>query len=129
MKTRPRFDWLFIAVLKDGTIIRQTPEDEQEDSNQYGPVLERLDEVALFNLKHRDTGETWTVDLETGAFAHNGIRNHDFILDHDLKLIYLRHKKGSLNNLGEETDDILGYVIGYEYEKDGETIKETRYIT
>jgi len=67
--------YLFEAHLKDGTVIRQTPEDvstaEPLTRSAFYDVAQRIDEVRVFGLyndKH-----TYIVSLEDGHFEIDGV--------------------------------------------------------
>jgi len=67
--------YLFEAHLKDGTVIRQTPQDvstvEPLTRSAFYDVAQRLDEVRLFGL-YGDY-HTYIVSLEDGHFEINGV--------------------------------------------------------
>jgi hypothetical protein len=67
--------YLFEAHLKDGTVIRQTPEDcstaEPLTRSAFYDVAQRLDEVRLFGLYNDQY--MYTVSLEDGHFEANGV--------------------------------------------------------
>lgn len=70
-----RLKYLFEAHLKDGSIIRQTPEDistaEPLTRSAFYDVVQRLDQVRVFGLYSDE--HTYTVSLEDGHFEIDGV--------------------------------------------------------
>lgn len=95
------FRWLFTAHFSDGSI-EQTAEDVLPTSNQFKPVIERLDDLLAFDLRRVGSDEIVTVDLKTGAFIVNGTPMHLHEQNFEpsfykLKLVYFREKREQAN--------------------------------
>lgn len=67
--------YLFEAHLKDGTVIRQTQDDQSTAEpltrSAYFDVAQRLDEVELFGLYNEQ--HTYTVSMRDGHFEVDGV--------------------------------------------------------
>lgn len=75
MPNKTELRYLFEAQMKDGSVIRQTPEDvstaEPLTRSAFYDVAQRLDEVVVFGL-YNDKN-LYVVDLRDGHFEINGV--------------------------------------------------------
>lgn len=75
MPNAPALRYVFEAHLKDGTIIRQTEQDQSTAEpltrSAFYDVAQRLDEVRMFGFFNHD--HTYIVSLEDGHFEIDGV--------------------------------------------------------
>lgn len=125
------FNWHFIATFKDGSKFFQDPLDYQPDRSSFKTVLERIDDVVCFELKHIDGKQEVLVDLISGNFMVNdtplAIHNQKFEpQNYKLELVYFREKREQITQnvkTGELTDPksfVNRYFIGWKTTVNGE---------
>lgn len=146
-QTKPHLSWLFVAFFKDGTQITQTQADEpkeQPEGSAFSDVAARMDDLAVFELRHEDGQQVITVDLQTGAFVLNGTPFHAHNQafkpeNYPLKLVYFRETRVDQRQLATVQDDMsvktesLGapdhyvnrYFVGWETEVHGKNKQVT----
>lgn len=125
-KTELRY--LFEAHLKDGTVIRQTPEDvstaEPLTRSAFYDVAQRIDEVVYFGL-HNDR-YSYVVDLRDGHFEINGVpfsaqpvTSPRIVEGGKFKLVYFRDHQQELvmsaNGSARPGNHYHQYRMGWEY--------------
>lgn len=137
---RLTLDWLFIAYLKDGSIIEQTQEDKcttrtDGTGSAFTDVLAHQDELIAFELHNIHNGNWARVDLATGNFVVNDVPicAHDQFFEpqrHKLKLIYFRETRAERTQTvqGETVGErhfVNRYFIGWETSGATKNIKQT----
>lgn len=113
--------YLFTAHLRDGTTIKQTPDDvstRNPKKSAYFDVEARLSEVDQFSISNGP--RTFTVNLNDGSFRMNGVRfrvGDPFakVPAGDRELIYFRRRTEHFTLdralVGEECEHHLGWRI------------------
>jgi len=116
---------MWIAQFKDGTILRQY---EGEKENLFKGVLDRVDELEVFNLVNTKTNKAYRLNLFTGVL--NIIQQGTFMRKPEpelttkrkLRLIFFRRMEknmgfsGTIESSGEPT--LIAYFLGYQYNDD-----------
>lgn len=59
-------DLVWMAVFNDGKIVYQFDDEEQTQEHPFREVLDRQDDLQVFNLVNRNTGTVYQVNLERG---------------------------------------------------------------
>lgn len=147
-QTTPQLDWLFVAFLKDGSVIEQGPDDkprEQPEGSAFTDVMAHIDDVVAFELRRVDNPKrVVTVDLLTGNFVVNGepICTHNQYFEahkYPLKLVYFRETRVDQDQLATVQEDmsiktenqgqprhyVNRYFIGWETVVNGKSKQQT----
>lgn len=132
----PALKYLFEAHLRDGSVIRQNPEDVSStdpERSAFYDVQQRIHEVAYFGLFNE--GATYLVDLADGHFEINGT---PFVLRDPMmpvqentayRLIYFRRHKVDFNIGLEEVGHDIQFFLGWQATIDGKNYQRTIVIS
>lgn len=132
--SKDKLKYLWTAHYRDGSSITQ-PKDDKSRLTPYDPETDfqpsayrdiNQDEVVKFEIK--GSGNTFTVDLQTGLFSVNGIEfsqhQQNLELSEAPRLIYFRQiKKDLVDNVWQEAH-IESYHLGWQAkDKDGNNVQ------
>jgi hypothetical protein len=123
-------DYLFIAELKNGQIIKQDPTDKPKNSS-WGSAFTDVVKENLYSLKRFSLvgkGHLFTIDLEDGHLEVDGNKlypPHQVMPGSKLKLIYWRQitRDFKVGEDGKPLPPKVKYLIGWEYKHKGKNIK------
>ena len=99
---------IWMAQFRDGSILRQFDNEERTKEHSFKEVLDRQDDLSVFNLINTGTGKTYRLNLDTGnvhvlqagSFVTNA--EPDIAVGRKVRLIYFRRMKKDMgfNNAG-----------------------------
>jgi len=118
--------YLFECILNDGTIIKQTPEDQSPTDptkSAFYDVELRIGEVMFFGVFSSE--HSYVVDLRDGHFEIDGVPFQiDGVVSPDLQLIYFRRQRIWITG-GTETAHTTEYHLGWSGLVNGVQIRRT----
>lgn len=124
--------YLFTAVLKDGTSIKQTIQDVsflQEGKSAFFDVMQRMGDVKAFLLESVEGLTKAAVSLEDGHFELNG---DSFFVGEEpsdqvqFRLIYFKRNFRRFDiGMTNQTSHVVHYYIGWQATVKGENIQRT----
>ena len=122
--------YLFRVTYKDNTTFEQTQEDISSKDPQKSAYFDiDQDNIWYFELVDQETGDTFFVDLPTGAFGHNdrAFFMHDRTGEEgnlkDFRLIYFRRVTKDFNINMQEVGQHIAYHMGWQCTIDGKNYK------
>ena len=107
--------FIWSAILKDGSKIDQFNEDGSE--NKFQLVKDKFNELGYFNLTNKE-GKLFTVDLINGLIGYNYLALPYIEVKEkkeNVRLIFFRRHRVTLNQEGKEIEHILNYHLGFQY--------------
>lgn len=132
--------YTFHAYMRDGSVIRQTPEDVSPNAlgkSAFWDVAERLDDVCVFSLNHGDELSV-LVRLHDGAFyfggggwfyaSSAGMQERPLPAGGRFRLQYFRRVSREIRQGGETLPIVTSYNIGWDYFIGGQKLA-TQVIT
>jgi len=111
----PSLSFSWIAIFNDGTKINQYEENGIE--NKFQLVKDRFNELGYFNLTNKE-GKLFTVDLINGLIGYNYLALPYIEVKEkkeNVRLIFFRRHRVTLNQEGKEIEHILNYHLGFQY--------------
>ena len=118
--------YLFTAEMRDGTVVRQGPEDRSE-KHPGGSAYADVDPSAVRRFTLTGEGRSLTVDLDDGSFIYDGglpIYTFSGAVT-DRAVIYFRRITISYNSVGAEVGRKIVYNVGWRGINDGREIRHT----
>jgi len=113
-----QFKYLFEALLKDESVIKQNQEDKSattKGKNCFYDVMQNMDNLVAFGMFNQEKDESYAVDLTTGRFVVNGASFfvHDEPLS-NIRLIYFKRNFITLNLLENQEVRDATYHFGFQ---------------
>lgn len=116
-------DIVWSAQFKDGSIIHQFDDGEQTKEHLFKEVLERQDDLSIFNLLNVKTKRLYRLSLETGLVhvlsTDTFVKNPEPDLNkrNNIRLIYFRRMQQSIVFSGTKkiNPTLVAYFLGYQW--------------
>jgi len=111
----PSLIFTWIAIFKDGSKLEQF---ENEIENRFQIVLDRMNELAFFNLTNKE-GKLFTVNLINGLIGYNKLE-FPYIeskeIKENIRLIFFRRHQVTIGASDLiEKNHTIHYHLGYQY--------------
>lgn len=115
-------DYLFIAELANGSVVKQTPDDKPKFSN-WGTMMTDLRDEKITKFSLVGKGHVFTINLVDGHFESDGNKLYpptQIYPNADLQLIYYREVTrdfvvGSKKTISPK----IKYILGWQYNLKG----------